>query len=266
MKDLSLVIPAYNEEVRLPTLLEVLSNSAGDAVRAAGFRLAEAILVDDGSSDGTRAALKRAEAEDETIRVTGFERNRGKGAAVAAGVREARGDYVLLLDVDLSTPLEELPKLAAAVRNGADIAIGSRAIDGALVERGPLHRMVLGKGFNGTVRLLTGLRARDTQCGFKLLPTGPAKRLLARQEFPGFAFDVELLLRASLAGLSIAEVPVVYLHDDRSRVQVVSASLKMLRDVLAMSYRLRVRGEADGPEAIASPEGELVRLSADNPD
>lgn len=260
-----MVIPAFNEEARLPALLDVLSSSATQVVDESGFTLAEAILVDDGSGDRTREMLEAAARESEMLRVIGFERNRGKGAAIAAGVQAATSDYVLLLDVDLSTPLEELPKLAAAVRDGADIAIGSRAMDGAIVERGPAHRKLLGKGFNGTVRLITGLRARDTQCGFKLIPTAIGKPLLAAQVYPGFAFDVEFLLRADFAGLSIVEVPVLYLHDERSRVRVVSASLKMLRDVLGMSYRIRIRRQADGREAIVPPR-ELAHLSANNPD
>ena len=108
-----------------------------------------------------------------------------------------------------------------------------------MVERGPLHRKLLGWGFNGTVRSLTGLEVRDTQCGFKLIPTPIAKRLLEEQLCPGFAFDVELLMRAERAGLRIAEVPVVYVHDSRSRVRVATATFRMLRDVASLSYRLR---------------------------
>jgi dolichyl-phosphate beta-glucosyltransferase len=239
-KTLSLVLPAFNEEARLPDLVQTLASSAQDAVGAAGMTLHEAIVVDDGSTDNTRRMLSEFAGADPRLRaVLDFERNRGKGAAVAAGVACAEGDYVLLADVDLSTPLEELAKLTAALESGADMAIGSRAVEGAVVERGPVHRKLLGSAFNGTVRILTGLRLRDTQCGFKLIPTGVAQRLLAGQGCPGFAFDVELLMRADRAGLRIAEVPVLYRHDPRSRVRVVSASLRMLRDVALISYRVR---------------------------
>lgn len=245
---LSLVIPAYNEEARLPALLHTLAHSAALTVEAAGMSLLETLIVDDGSDDGTRKILEDAQAEQPRLRaVLDNEHNRGKGAAVASGVLAAQGEYVLIADVDLSTPLEELGKLTEAMRAGADVAIGSRAIEGALVERGPAHRKLLGKAFNGTVRMLTGLDVRDTQCGFKLMPRPVAQYLLAVQLCPGFAYDVELLLRAGQAGLRIVEVPVIYLHDSRSRVKVVSASMKMLGDVCSLSYRLRIRDEAAPP-------------------
>jgi dolichyl-phosphate beta-glucosyltransferase len=212
--------------------------------------LLEVLVVDDGSSDCTREMLAQAAKRDEWLKpVLDYERNRGKGAAFATGVERARGDYVLLADVDLSTPLEELPKLTKAIREGADIAIGSRAVPGAVVERGPRHRKVLGNCFNGAVRLLTGLRLRDTQNGFKLFPAAPAKRLLAEQTCPGFAFDVELLMRADRDGMRIAEVPVLYLHDSRSSVRVASASIEMLRDISRLAWRLRFGRDRDGGAA-----------------
>ncbi|HET9152967.1 MAG TPA: glycosyltransferase [Solirubrobacterales bacterium] len=243
---LSIVIPAYNEEVRLPALLEKLQAQAGKAAADAGLRLHEVLVVDDGSTDRTRGLLEAAAAENERLRaVFAYDRNRGKGAAFAAGARQAAGDWVLLADVDLSTPLDELAKLTAAIEAGADIAIGSRAVAGAVVERGPLHRKVTGSAFNGTVRLLTGLRVRDTQNGFKLFPAKTVKRYLAQQTCPGFAFDVELLMRADRDGLRIAEVPILYTHDLRSSVNVASASARMLREIARLSYRLRVRKDGE---------------------
>lgn len=243
---LSLVIPAFNEEARLPTLLETLRQSAAATIESAGMTLDEVLVVDDGSTDRTQEILRGAVADTPLLKpILDYTRNRGKGAAFATGVQRAKGDFVLLADVDLSTPLEELPKLTTAIREGADIAIGSRAVAGAVVERGPRHRKVLGGAFNGAVRLLTGLRLRDTQNGFKLFPAGAAKRMLAEQTCPGFAFDVELLMRADQAGLRIAEVPVLYLHDSRSSVRVGSASIEMLKDVSRLAYRLRFRGDRD---------------------
>jgi dolichyl-phosphate beta-glucosyltransferase len=260
LKTLSLVIPAYNEEARLPALLSALSTTAEGAVADAGMSLLESLVVDDGSSDRSREVLRAAAAEDPRLKpVFAYEENRGKGAAFAAGVKRAQGDYVLLVDADLSTPIEELHKLTAALADGADVAIGSRAVEGAIVERGPLHRKVLGAGFNQTVRTLTGLSLHDTQCGFKLLPTEVAVRLLDEQLCPGFAFDVELLMRADLEGMRIAEVPVLYLHDSRSRVRVASASMRMLRDVGNLAYRLRVRG------ARRARSRRLAAAAADDP-
>lgn len=260
---LALVLPAYEEQARLPGLFDALSG-ADAAVAGAGMRLTEVLIVDDGSADRTAELLEAAAAEDPRIKpVLGFERNRGKGAAVAAGVRAATADYLLLADVDLSTPLGELPKLTAAMRDGADLAIGSRAVSGAVLERALLHRVLLGKAFNATVRLLTGLGVRDTQCGFKLLPADLAKRLLSTQHCPGFAFDVELLMRADAAGLAIAEVPVLYVHDSRSSVRVGRAAQRMLREVCGLAYRLRLRGEAALPRR---PSASPAALSADDPD
>ncbi|MBS1890994.1 MAG: glycosyltransferase [Actinobacteria bacterium] len=243
MTTLSIVIPAYNEETRLPALLHALNREAATAAAAAGMELAEVLVVDDGSTDRTAAILNAATADNgKLIPVHDYDRNRGKGAAFAAGVRRAHGDKVLLADVDLSTPLTELPKLSAAIAAGADIAIGSRNVQGAIVERGPLHRKVLGNSFNLLVRALTGLDLHDTQNGFKLFPTDVAKRLLAVQSFPGFSFDVELLMRADREGLKIAEVPIIYQHDASSTVRVGSAGAGMLRDVLAMVWKIRLRG------------------------
>jgi dolichyl-phosphate beta-glucosyltransferase len=240
---LSIVIPAYNEEKRLPALLDALQREADAAATAAGLELLEVLIVDDGSTDRTRELLEAGTADEERlIAVHDYERNRGKGAAFAAGVARARGDWTLLADVDLSTPLTELAKLTAATAAGTDIAIGSRNVKGAIVERGPLHRKVLGNSFNTIVRGLTGLRLHDTQNGFKLFPTEVARRLLAEQSYPGFSFDVEMLMRADREGLKIAEVPIIYQHDASSTVRVGSAGAGMLRDVLGLSWRVRVRG------------------------
>jgi dolichyl-phosphate beta-glucosyltransferase len=261
---LSLVIPAFNEEARLPDLLEILRANAAATVKEAGMALLEVLIVDDGSTDRSREMLAAAAHRDSLLSpVLDFKRNRGKGAAFASGAERARAEYVLLADVDLSTPLQELPKLVAAIEAGADVAIGSRAVAGAVVERGPVHRKLLGKAFNGTVRTLTGLRVRDTQCGFKLMPAAVARRLLAGQSCPGFAFDVELLMKAKCDGLRIDEVPVLYLHDSRSRVRVASASLEMLRDVAGLAYRLRMRRR---PGAHASRAPALTEVPADDPD
>ena len=138
---------------------------------------------------------------------------------------------------------------------GRTIAIGSRAVPGAVVERGPLHRKLLGHSFNGAVRLLTGLDLRDTQNGFKLFPTDALRQLTARQTCPGFAFDVELLMRADRAGLRIAEVPIVYVHDPRSSVRVGSAGMQMLKDVSGLAYRIRLR---EGRAGRSSPSARLA--------
>lgn len=238
---LSIVIPAFNEEQRLPRLIQELATSAEAIAASSGFSFLEGVIVDDGSTDRTPDLLREAAAAQPFLRLVSSERNRGKGAAVAAGVRAARGDYLLLTDIDLSTPLSDLNHLAPAVHGGAEIAIGSRVVPGSVVENAPPYRKLLGQGFNLTVRTLTGLGFGDTQCGFKLLATAAARELLAVQICHGWAYDVELLMRARLAGMEVVEVPVTYVHDPRSRVKVASASVRMLRDVVGLALRLRMR-------------------------
>ena len=234
----SLVIPAYNEEARLAQLFAVLADEVERDLAAAGLDYFEAVVVDDGSTDATSGLLAAAAASDERIRpVIGRSHHRGKGAAIRDGVAVARGEMVLLVDVDLSTPLSDVGELGRLLaESGASVAIGSRDLPGSRVEA-PLHRRVLGALFNLAVRIATGLRYTDTQC-----ETDVARRLLADQIAEGFAFDVELLLRARLGGVEVVEVPVSYVHDDRSKVRVPGASLAMTRDLARMSWRLRRSG------------------------
>jgi len=248
---LSIVIPAFNEEQRLPRLIEELANSAEVTAASSGFSFLEGVIVDDGSSDSTPDLLREAADAHPFVRLVSGNGNRGKGAAIADGVRVARGDYVLLTDIDLSTPLSDLSHLALAIDDGADIAIGSRVLRGSVIKHAPAHRKRLGQAFNLTVRTLTGLSFGDTQCGFKLLTTAAARELLAVQICHGWAYDVELLMRARLAGLEAVEVPVTYVHDPRSQVKVASASVRMLLDVIRLSLGLRTRRRdrsADEPD------------------
>jgi dolichyl-phosphate beta-glucosyltransferase len=163
-------------------------------------------------------------------------RNRGKGRALAEGVKVSRGALVLLSDADFSTPIDELPKLEEAIAGGADIAFGSRAAPGAREVDQPVHRRAMGKAFNRMVQVLLLPGVWDTQCGFKLFRGEVARGLFAELETDGFAFDVEILHRARRAGYPIREVPVRWINSGASKVAPVQASAEMLRDLLRIRF------------------------------
>jgi dolichyl-phosphate beta-glucosyltransferase len=227
---LTVVVPAYNEEERLPaTLTRVV-----DYLRERTSDLpAEVLVVDDGSRDDTSVVGARvATPPGVTITSLTFAVNEGKGAAVRAGMQASRGAWVLISDADLATPIEELAKLESA---GVDLAIGSRAVDRSLIaRRQPIARDTMGRIFNVILRLLGLTVFSDTQCGFKLLRGTLARRLAAEMRLDGFAFDVELLARAARHGATLAEVPVRWYHVDASRVRPIRHSAQMLRDVLRL--------------------------------
>ena len=225
--DLSVVVPCFNEESRLPSSL-----TAAVAYLEGTGRKYELILVDDGSTDCTARLIRDAERANPAARGRFLPANRGKGRAVVEGVGASRGDLVLVTDADFSAPIEELPKLEAAMSAGAAVAIGSRAKRGAREVDQPLHRRAMGKGFNLLVQglLLPGLW--DTQCGFKLFRGEVARELFGRLSTDGFAYDVEVLYLARRSGWEVCEVPVRWINSTTTRVQAVRHSKEMLMDVL----------------------------------
>jgi dolichyl-phosphate beta-glucosyltransferase len=227
--ELSVVIPAYNEAERLPpTLATLLAYLRG---RGARF---EILVVDDGSSDGT--AERARAAGGDAVAVLSNDVNRGKGYSVKRGMLAARGARRLLTDADLSTPIQELTRLEAALADGHDVAIGSRAVPGARIEvRQPWCRENLGRVFNLLVQAVVLPGIEDTQCGFKLFTAAAAEQAFAGSRLSGFAFDVEVLYLARRAGRRIAEVPIVWRNDAASRVGNLKGFLAFL-DVLRIRW------------------------------
>ena len=235
MDTFSIVVPVYNEARRLPILFAALSAEADLHARSAGLQLVEVIAVDDGSTDETPELVETRADGDDRLRLIRLERNRGKGAAVRRGVLDSTATYVLVTDVDLSTPLSDLGALVAALREGNDLALGSRALASSNVAvRQRLHREVMGKSFNALLRLATGLPYRDTQCGFKLFRLETTRVLFEVQQIDGFAFDAELCLNARRLGLRVAEVPVTWLDNRDTKVKLVRSSSQMVCDLVRL--------------------------------
>ncbi|HLW43340.1 MAG TPA: dolichyl-phosphate beta-glucosyltransferase [Candidatus Acidoferrales bacterium] len=228
---LTIVIPAYNEERRLPRTLECVRGYLRD--ERAGT---EVIVVDDGSSDGTAELVERMRAEMPELRLVSNGQNLGKGYSVRHGMLEARGRVALFTDADLSAPIEEAAKLLEALEM-ADVAIGSRALDRSLIE---VHqskgRELAGILFNWMVRLFTGVRFKDTQCGFKAFAMPEARIIFEQQRIEDFGFDPEILFLAQRHGLRAVEVPVRWSHDSATKVHVVRDSARMFADLLRIRW------------------------------
>jgi dolichyl-phosphate beta-glucosyltransferase len=232
----SAVVPCFNEAVRLEhtirATLDYLNSVSPES---------ELIVVNDGSTDATSTIARQAlaGAKIETRLLENFP-NRGKGAAVRAGLLAARKPIGLFFDADLSTPLEETPKLIEPMANDdVDLAFGSRALDRALIGiRQPWRREYAGRVFNLLVRLTTGLPFVDTQCGFKAFRLDVCRPFLEAARVQGFAFDVELLFLAERAGLRLREIPVRWNHAEGSKVHFLRDSFAMLREVIALRSRL----------------------------
>ncbi|MFN2443623.1 MAG: dolichyl-phosphate beta-glucosyltransferase [Thermoanaerobaculia bacterium] len=231
---ISIVIPAFNEERRLPESVRKVATYMREhsAIR-------ELILVDDGSRDGTAALIRQFEREIPGVRAVSYFPNGGKGYAIRRGVLEASpGLAILITDADMSTPIEDLGKLIPAL-SAHDVAIGSRALEASSIGvRQALYRQFMGKMFNRLMRIITGIPFDDTQCGFKLFSARSAKPVFAEATVDRFAYDVEAIIIASRLGFRVTEVPVRWNNDADSRVRILRDSFRMLFDILRI--RLRV--------------------------
>jgi dolichyl-phosphate beta-glucosyltransferase len=231
---LSVVVPAYDEENRIgPSLDRVLAWSRERSVAL------EVIVVDDGSRDGT-ARLVESYAE-RGVRLVRLPANRGKGAALRAGVAVSTGDQVLISDADFSTPISEVERLAPHLAE-AEIVVGSRASESSRITvRQSPWRELAGKTFNFVIRLLGVTGIRDSQCGFKLLRGGVARELFEAMTVDRFAYDVELILLARQRGYRVLEIGVEWKNDPASRVHLVRDGTRMIVDVVRIRRRLARR-------------------------
>jgi len=227
------VIPAFNEAERIGATLKKIH----EYLLTKNYR-SEIIVVDDGSTDNTRRVVRKTAQEIPLIRLLENGVNRGKGYSVRAGVLHSHGKVILFSDADLSTPIQEVEKLADWVNKGYDVAIGSRALPGSdILVRQERPRELMGKTFNRLVQLLTVSGIRDTQCGFKLFKKKAARDLFEKQTIWGFGFDVEILFIASKNGYRIKEVPIKWINSPDSRVHMVKDSFSMFCDLVRIRTR-----------------------------
>jgi glycosyltransferase involved in cell wall biosynthesis len=236
---ISIVIPAYNEEARLPaTLAAVLSYLA-----ARGWPDGEVLVVDDGSLDSTAAVAAQFQAQHPGVRLLQNPGNRGKGYSVRHGMLESRGEWVLFTDADHSVPIEKLDKLLDALRaQQAAVAIGSRALDRSLIAvHQSWFRETAGRIYNLLMGLVTGLHFADTQCGFKLFQGAAAREIFRRQRIERWGFDAEVLFIARQLGYKTVEVPVRWSHSQGTKVSMFRDSLSMFLDLLRIRWN-QLRG------------------------
>jgi len=228
----SIVIPAFNESARI---LGALQEVVG-CIRARGWQ-AEVIVVNDGSQDATADVVNAFAADAPEVRLIENPGNRGKGYSVRNGLLQALGEVVMFTDADLSAPIEEAELLFAAIKQGADVAIGSRWLERARqTHRQPLYRQFFGRCFNAVTRAVMGLRFADTQCGFKAFTRSAAQTVFQLQTIEGWGFDPEILFIALKRGYSVVEVPVSWAHDERTRMSYLKDGIKMLQEILIIRW------------------------------
>ena len=228
----SIVIPAYNEGHRLGATLEkVLGYIAEHGCES------EVIVVNDGSKDNTADIVRSFAEKNPSLRLVENPGNRGKGYSVRNGILNARGRILLFSDADLSSPIEEVPKLLKALGEGADIAIGSRWLQAELqTQRQPLHRQLFGRIFNLLLRMTLGLQFTDTQCGFKAFKRRAAQAVFPLQKIERWGFDPEILFLARKFGFTVKEVPVAWGHSGGARINPVVDGARMFTEMLRIRW------------------------------
>lgn len=224
-KQLSIIIPAYNEEQRIIKTLEKIY----EFMNSKDFDF-EVIVVDDGSKDKTADLVNLF---GRGVKLIKQPKNMGKGAAVRRGILEAEGNWRLFSDADLSTPIYEIDKLLKSALEGYEVSIGSRAVDYSKIKKHqPFYREFMGKTFNKIVQMLVIKGIKDTQCGFKMFKAEAAIKVFSNSKIDGFGFDVEALYLAKKFNFKISEIPVEWYNDERSKVDPVRDSIRMFQEIL----------------------------------
>jgi dolichyl-phosphate beta-glucosyltransferase len=252
----SIVIPAYNEGARLGATLEkVLAY-----MHAQGWD-AEIIVVNDGSRDNTADIVRSFSAKEPTLRLLENPGNRGKGYSVRHGMLNARGRFVLFSDADLSSPIEEAPKLFQALEQGADIAIGSRWLRAETqIQRQPLHRQLFGRIFNLMLRVTLGLKFKDTQCGFKAFKQPAVQAIFPLQKIERWGFDPEILFLARKLKFKVQEIPVVWGHSGGTRIHPLIDGSRMFMEMLHIRWN-----DLTGKYGTPPPTVKVVQSRAPRP-
>ena len=228
----SIIIPAYNESERITATLESVAAYA----RQQQWDV-EVLVVNDGSRDNTVAVVEQLARAHPFIRIIENPGNRGKGYSVRNGMLQSRGEILLFSDADLSSPIEEAPKLFEALATGADVAIGSRWLRAELQsQRQPLMRQIYGRMFNVALRVLLGLNFRDTQCGFKAFRREAAQRIFPLQKIERWGFDPEILFLARKLGFRTVEVPVRWAHSAGTRLHPLRDGMRMVWEIFRVRW------------------------------
>ncbi len=221
----SVIIPAYNEEQRIRRTVVAI-----EACMQETLDNFEILVVNDGSSDRTRDVVKSM--EDGRIKLLSYEKNKGKGGAVKFGVEHAAGDYIVFTDADLPYPPEKISEAVSMLKSGADLVLGKRVH----VENGgkyPWYRTLMSKVFGLWVKLVLGIREKDTQCGFKAFTKEAAKNIFKKVTLSGWGFDVEVIFLAESLDYLIMRLPVELFHErEGSKINIKKATMNMIREVL----------------------------------